>query len=163
MGNSGVNLRAYVYMRMLGRQGMVRVSEFAALNANYLMKRLTDAGFEAAYPSRRASHEFIITLKSEQRRFEVTAMDVAKRLLDFGVHAPTTYFPLLVPECLLIEPTETETREELDHFCDAMREIRREMERDPGKLRSAPHTMPVRRLDDVRAVKQLDIAWKPAP
>ena len=88
-------------------------------------------------------------------------MDVAKRLLDFGVHAPTTYFPLLVPECLLIEPTETETKEELDHFCDAMREIRQEMEREPEKLRSAPHTMPVRRLDDVRAVKQLDIAWKP--
>ena len=161
MGNSGVNLRAYVYMRMLGRQGMVRVSEFAALNANYLMKRLTAAGYEAAYPARRASHEFILTLKNESRLFEVTAMDVAKRLLDFGVHAPTTYFPLLVPECLLIEPTETETKEELDHFCDAMREIRQEMEREPEKLRSAPHTMPVRRLDDVRAVKQLDIAWKP--
>jgi glycine dehydrogenase subunit 2 len=161
MGNSGVNLRAYVYMRMLGRQGMVRVSEFAALNANYLMKRLTAAGYEAAYPARRASHEFIITLRSESRLFEITAMDVAKRLLDFGVHAPTTYFPLLVPECLLIEPTETETKEELDHFCDAMREIRQEMEREPEKLRSAPHTMPVRRLDDVRAVKQLDIAWKP--
>ena len=163
MGNAGVNLRAYIYMRMLGRQGMVRVSEFAALNANYLMKRLTDLGYEAAYPARRASHEFIITLKSESRHFEVTAMDVAKRLLDFGVHAPTTYFPLLVPECLLIEPTETETKEELDHFCAAMREIRREMEQEPEKLRSAPHTMPVRRLDDVRAVKQLDIAWKPAP
>ena len=161
MGNSGVDLRAYVYMRMLGRQGMVRVSEFAALNANYLMKRLTAAGYEAAYPARRASHEFIITLRSESRLFEITAMDVAKRLLDFGVHAPTTYFPLLVPECLLIEPTETETKEELDHFCDAMREIRQEMEREPEKLRSAPHTMPVRRLDDVRAVKQLDIAWKP--
>jgi glycine dehydrogenase subunit 2 len=163
MGNAGVNLRAYVYMRMLGHQGMVRVSEFAALNANYLMKRLTDAGYEAAYPSRRASHEFIITLKSENRRFDITAMDVAKRLLDFGVHAPTTYFPLLVPECLLIEPTETETKEELDHFCDAMREIRQEMQQEPEKLRTAPHTMPVRRLDDVRAVKQLDIAWKPAP
>ena len=163
MGNAGVNLRAYVYMRMLGRRGMVRVAEYAALNANYLMKRLTDLGYEAAYPARRASHEFIITLKSESRRFEVTAMDVAKRLLDFGVHAPTTYFPLLVPECLLIEPTETETKEELDHFCGAMREIRREMEQEPEKLRTAPHTMPVRRLDDVRAVKQLDIAWKPAP
>jgi glycine dehydrogenase subunit 2 len=163
MGNAGVNLRAYVYMRMLGRRGMVRVSEYAALNANYLMKRLTDLGYEAAYPARRASHEFIITLKSESRRFEVTAMDVAKRLLDFGVHAPTTYFPLLVPECLLIEPTETETKEELDHFCGAMQEIRREMEQEPEKLRTAPHTMPVRRLDDVRAVKQLDIAWKPAP
>ena len=160
MGNAGVNLRAYIYMRMLGRQGMVRVAEYAALNANYLLSRLTKEGYEAAYPTRRASHEFIITLRSESRRYEVTAMDVAKRLLDFGVHAPTTYFPLLVPECLLIEPTETETKEELDRFCDAMREIRREMQREPEKLRSAPHTMPVRRLDDVRAVRQLDVAWK---
>ena len=162
MGNAGVNLRAYVYMRMLGREGMVRVAEFAALNANYLMKRLIQTGYEAAYPMRRASHEFIITLKQENRRYQVTAMDVAKRLLDLGFHAPTTYFPLLVPECLLIEPTETETKEELDQFCDAMAVIRREMEREPEKLRSAPHTMPVRRLDDVRAVKQLDLAWKPA-
>ena len=162
MGNAGVNLRAYIYMRMLGREGMVRVAEFATLNANYLMKRLIQAGYEAAYPMRRASHEFIITLKQENRRYQVTAMDVAKRLLDLGFHAPTTYFPLLVPECLLIEPTETETKEELDHFCDAMAVIRREMEQEPEKLRSAPHTMPVRRLDDVRAVKQLDLAWKPA-
>jgi glycine dehydrogenase subunit 2 len=89
-------------------------------------------------------------------------MDVAKRLLDHGFHAPTTYFPLLVPECLLIEPTETEAKEDLDRFCDAMSAIRREMEQDPEKLCSAPHTMPVRRLDDVRAAKQLDLAWKPA-
>src|SRR5579863_481285 len=162
MGNAGVNLRAYIYMRLLGREGMVRVAEFAALNANYLMKRLQAAGFEAAYPTRRASHEFIITLKRENRLYQVTAMDVAKRLLDYGFHAPTTYFPLLVPECLLIEPTETETKEELDHFCDAMIAIRREMEQEPEKLSSAPHTMPVRRLDDVRAAKQLDLAWKPA-
>src|SRR6202034_610662 len=101
MGNSGVNLRAYIYMRMLGREGMVQVAEFAALNANYLMKRLQALGFEAAYPKRRASHEFIITLKQEQKAYHVSAMDVAKRLLDYGFHAPTTYFPLLVPECLL--------------------------------------------------------------
>src|SRR5271155_2275497 len=162
MGNAGVNLRAYVYMRLLGREGMVRVAEFAALNANYLMKRLQAAGFEAAYPMRRASHEFIITLKRENRLYQVTAMDVAKRLLDYGFHAPTTYFPLLVPECLLIEPTETEAKEDLDRFCDAMGAIREEMRDDPGKLSSAPHTMPVRRLDDVRAAKQLDLAWKPA-
>ncbi len=109
-----MNLRAYVYMRLLGREGMARVAEFATLNANYLMKRLQAAGFEAAYPSRRASHEFILTLKSENRLYGVTAMDVAKRLLDHGFHAPTTYFPLLVPECLLIEPTETEAKEDLD-------------------------------------------------
>ena len=163
MGNAGVNLRAYIYMRLLGREGMVRVAEFAALNANYLLQRLQAAGFEAAYPNRRASHEFIITLKRENRVHQVTAMDVAKRLLDYGFHAPTTYFPLLVPECLLIEPTETEAKEDLDRFCDAMIAIRREMEEEPEKLRSAPHTMPVRRLDDVRAAKQLDLAWNPAP
>jgi glycine dehydrogenase subunit 2 len=162
MGNAGVNLRAYIYMRLLGREGMVRVAEFAALNANYLLKRLQAAGFEAAYPTRRASHEFIITLKRENRQYEITAMDVAKRLLDYGFHAPTTYFPLLVPECLLIEPTETEAKEDLDRFCEAMMAIRREMEAEPEKLSSAPHTMPVRRLDDVRAAKQLDLAWKPA-
>jgi glycine dehydrogenase subunit 2 len=162
MGNAGVNLRAYIYMRLLGREGMVRVAEFATLNANYLMKRLQALGFEAAYPKRRASHEFIITLKQENKAYHVTAMDVAKRLLDYGFHAPTTYFPLLVPECLLIEPTETEAKEDLDRFCDAMAAIRREMEHDPEKLCSAPHTMPVRRLDDVRAAKQLDLAWNHA-
>jgi glycine dehydrogenase subunit 2 len=160
MGNAGVNLRAYIYMRLLGREGMVRVAEFAALNANYLMKRLQALGFEAAYPKRRASHEFIITLKQEQKAYHVSAMDVAKRLLDYGFHAPTTYFPLLVPECLLIEPTETEAKEDLDRFCDALASIREEMQHDPEKLASAPHTMPVRRLDDVRAAKQLDLIWK---
>jgi glycine dehydrogenase subunit 2 len=162
MGNAGVNLRAYIYMRLLGREGMVRVAEFAALNANYLMQRLKSSGFEAAYPMRRASHEFIITLKRENKAYQVTAMDVAKRLLDYGIHAPTTYFPLLVPECLLIEPTETETKEELDRFCDAMSAIRAEMTEHPEKLTTAPHTMPVRRLDDVRAAKQLELAWIPA-
>ena len=162
MGNAGVNLRAFIYMRMLGREGMVRVAEYAALNANYLLKRLVAAGFDAAYPDRRASHEFIITLKRQHRDYEVTAMDVAKRLLDHGFHAPTTYFPLLVPECLLIEPTETEAKEDLDRFCDAMIAILQEMQLEPEKLSGAPFTMPVRRLDDVRAAKQLDLAWKPA-
>ena len=162
MGNTGVLLRAYVYMRMLGREGMQRVSEFATLNANYLMARLREAGFELAYPERRASHEFIVTLRKEAREWDVNAMDFAKRLLDYGFHAPTTYFPLLVPECLLIEPTETESKEELDAFVDAMVAIRKEAETEPAKLQGAPWTLPVRRLDDVRAAKQLDLTWKPA-
>jgi glycine cleavage system P protein (glycine dehydrogenase) subunit 2 len=162
MGNAGVLLRAYVYMRMLGRDGMQRVAEFATLNANYMLARLRKAGFDAAYPARRASHEFIITLKRQARELEVTAMDFAKRLLDYGFHAPTTYFPLLVPECLLIEPTETEAREDLDAFVDAMVAIQGEAQSDPAKLKGAPYTLPVRRLDDVRAAKHLDIAWKPA-
>jgi glycine dehydrogenase subunit 2 len=162
MGNTGVLLRAYVYMRMLGRDGMQRVSEFATLNANYLMARLQAAGFEVAYPERRASHEFIVTLRREARDWETNAMDFAKRLLDYGFHAPTTYFPLLVPECLLIEPTETESKEELDAFVDAMIASRKEAETEPAKLQGAPWTLPVRRLDDVRAAKQLDLTWKAA-
>jgi glycine dehydrogenase subunit 2 len=161
MGNAGVLLRAYVYMRMLGREGMSHVGEFATLNANYLMARLRQAGFEAAYPNRRASHEFIITAKKQARELNVTAMDIAKRLLDYGFHAPTTYFPLLVPECLLIEPTETESREALDAFVDAMAHILNEAREDTDLVKGAPHTMPVRRLDDVRAAKQLDLTWKP--
>ena len=162
MGNTGVLLRAYIYMRMLGREGMHRVSEFATLNANYLMARLRDAGFELAYPDRRAGHEFIVTLRHEAREYGTNAMDFAKRLLDYGFHAPTTYFPLLVPECLLIEPTETESKQELDSFVDAMIAIREEAQTDPAKLKGAPYTLPVRRLDDVRAAKQLDLAWKGA-
>jgi glycine dehydrogenase subunit 2 len=160
MGNAGVLLRAYVYMRMLGRAGMQRVAEYAALNANYMLARLQQAGFDAAYPGRRASHEFIITLKRQAKQLGVNAMDFAKRLLDHGYHAPTTYFPLLVPECLLIEPTETEAKEELDGFIEAMIAIQREAEQDPAKVKGAPYTLPVRRLDDVRAAKQLDLTYQ---
>ena len=161
MGNAGVLLRAYIYMRMLGRTGMSAVGDYATLNANYLLTRLQQAGFEAAYPQRRASHEFIITLKREARELDVNAMDFAKRLLDHGFHAPTTYCPLIVPECLLIEPTETESREVLDAFADAMIRIEREAREEPEYLKGAPHSLPVRRLDDVRAAKQLDLTWKP--
>ena len=160
MGNAGVLIRAYVYARMLGRRGMQRVAEFSTLNANYLQARLRQAGFELAYPGRRASHEFIVTLKPQARHLGVTAMDFAKRLLDYGYHAPTTYFPLLVPECLLIEPTETESKEELDGFVEAMIAIEREAESDPEKLKGAPYTTPVRRLDDVRAARHLDLRWQ---
>jgi glycine dehydrogenase subunit 2 len=161
MGNAGVLLRAYVYLRMLGRAGLRQVADHATLNANYLLARLRAAGFDPAYPRRRASHEFIVTLKRQARELEVTAMDFAKRLLDFGLHAPTTYFPLLVPECLLIEPTETESKETLDAFAEAMIRIQREAEQEPEHVRSAPHNMSVRRLDDVRAARELDLTWKP--
>ena len=159
-GNAGVLLRAYVYARMLGREGMRRVADYATLNANYMLKRLMDEGFEAAYPERRATHEFIITLRKEARELGVKAMDIAKRLLDYGHHAPTTYFPLLVPECFLIEPTETESLEVLDSFIDAMVKIRAEAMDDPDKLLGAPYSLPVRRLDDVRAARELDIRWQ---
>ncbi|NQV85779.1 MAG: aminomethyl-transferring glycine dehydrogenase subunit GcvPB, partial [Woeseiaceae bacterium] len=160
MGNAGVLLRAYVYMRMLGRAGMERVSEYATLNANYLAARLRDAGFELAFPTRRASHEFIVTMKREAKMLNLTAMDIAKALLDKNYHAPTTYFPLLVPECLLIEPTETESKETLDNFVTAMIEIATAAKQGT-QFKDAPYTMPVRRLDDVKAARQLDLAYRP--
>ena len=160
-GNAGVLLRAWVYARMLGREGMIRVAEYATLNANYMAARLRDAGFRLAYPERRATHEFIVTLKEQAKELRVNAMDFAKRLLDYGYHAPTTYFPLLVPECFLIEPTETEAREELDGFIEAMMAIQKEAETEPDTVKSAPHSLPVRRLDDVRAARELDLRWTP--
>ena len=159
MGNTGVLMRAYIYARLLGRDGMTRVAEYATLNSNYLMARLKDAGFEVAFPDRRASHEFIVTLKREKSQFGVTAADFAKRLLDYGFHAPTIYFPLLVPECFLIEPTETESRETLDAFVEAMVAIREEARADPETLRQAPTSLPARRFDEVAAAKRLDLAY----
>ncbi len=161
MGNAGIMLRAYVYARLLGRAGMERVAEYATLNANYLAARLQQAGFELAYPDRRATHEFIVTLKRQAREAGVNAMDFAKRLLDYGYHAPTTYFPLLVPECLLIEPTETEPKEALDGFADAMSRIEQEAKTRPEYVHGAPYTTPVRRLDDVRAARELNLIWSP--
>jgi glycine dehydrogenase subunit 2 len=160
MGNSGVLLRAYVYMRMVGRDGMRRLAEYATLNANYLQARLREAGFELAFPERRASHEFIVTMKHEARSLDLTAMDLAKALLDHNYHAPTTYFPLLVPECLLIEPTETESKETLDNFVAAMTTIANEA-KSGTSFKEAPYSMPVRRLDDVKAARQLDLAFRP--
>ncbi len=159
MGNAGVLLRAYIYARMLGKQGMRRVADYCTLNANYLMKRLKDEGFELAFDNRRATHEFIVTMKKQARELDATAMDFAKRLLDYGYHAPTTYFPLLVPECLLIEPTETESKQELDGFVDAMVKIQKEAESDVSILKQAPCHLPVRRLDDVKAARELDLKW----
>jgi glycine dehydrogenase subunit 2 len=159
LGNVGVLLRAYAYARMLGGSGMRRVGEFATLNANYLMTELRKAGFEVAFPGRRASHEFIVTLKRLKADTGVTAMDVAKRLLDKGFHAPTTYFPQLVPECLLIEPSETESKQTLDAFVRAMKTILEEAHAQPETVKTAPHTTPVRRLDDVKAARELDLRW----
>ena len=160
MGNSGVLLRAYVYMRMVGHDGMRRLAEYATLNANYLQVKLREAGFQLAFPERRASHEFIVTMKREARSFDLTAMDIAKALLDHNYHAPTTYFPLLVPECLLIEPTETESKETLDNFVAAMITIAEEA-KSGTSFKEAPYSMPVRRLDDVKAARQLDLAFRP--
>ena len=160
MGNAGILLRAYFYARLLGKEGLHRAAEFATINANYILARLKAAGFTLAYPTRRASHEFIITLKKEDKALHISALDFAKRLLDYGFHAPTMYFPLLVPECLLIEPTETESKDTLDAFVDAMIQIMHEARTNPALVTSAPHTLPVRRLDEVKAARELDLVYK---
>jgi glycine dehydrogenase subunit 2 len=160
MGNAGILLRAYAYIRLLGKEGLHRVAEFATLNANYLMVRLKKAGFTLAFPNRRASHEFIITITPELKKYSINAMDVAKRLLDYGFHAPTVYFPLLIPECLLIEPTETESKETLDDFVEALIKILKEAQTHPDLLHNAPMTLPVKRLDEVKAARELNLKWE---
>ncbi|MAZ45745.1 MAG: glycine dehydrogenase (aminomethyl-transferring) [Gammaproteobacteria bacterium] len=162
MGNAGILLRALSYGLMLGQEGLRRVGEYATLNANYLSSRLANEGFDLAYPERRATHEFVVTFANIARSEGITAMDIAKRLLDYGVHAPTTYFPLLIPECFLIEPTETETKAELDAFISALATISQEVIDQPEMVKAAPHSTPVKRLDDVRAARDLDLVWKPS-
>lgn len=157
MGNANVLMRAHTYLRLLGKTGAKRVSQFATLNANYLMKQLEKVGYTLAFPTRRASHEFIITAKPLMQKTGVNALDIAKRLLDFGIYAPTIYFPLLISECLLIEPTETENKQTLDRFVEVMKIIYEEAHADPHKLKHAPYTTPVGRLDEVRAARELEI------
>lgn len=159
MGNTGILLRAYFYIRLVGQEGLERISEHAVLNANYLLARLSQLGYTPAYPKRRASHEFLLTLKHEKKTYDISAMDLAKRLLDCGVHAPTTYFPIMVPECLLIEPTETECKETLDEFVSIMHTVLQEAKTDPQLLKNAPHHLPVRRLDDVKAARELHVNY----
>jgi len=161
MGNAGVLIRAYVYARLLGREGMQRVAEYSTLNSNYLMAKLAQAGFDMALPTRRGTHEFILTLKRQAKELGVTAMDYAKRLLDYGFHAPTTYFPLIVPECLLIEPTESESKQVLDKYVEAMIKIDQEANENPELVKGAPYSLPVRRLDDVKAAREINVAWQP--
>jgi glycine dehydrogenase subunit 2 len=160
MGNIGVLLRAYVYIKLLGGAGLSRVGDYATLNANYLMVRLKEAGFTIQFPKRRTSHEFIVTLAPVTKQYGITANDFAKRLLDYGFHAPTIYFPLLVPECLLIEPTETESLETMDRFVDAMVAILDEAKINSALVKAAPHTMPVKRLDAVKAARELNAVWR---
>ncbi len=159
MGNVGILLRAYFYICLLGKEGLLRVSQYATLNANYLLNALTRIGFTPAYPHRLASHEFILTLAKQKQQFGIQAMDVAKRLLDFHCHAPTTYFPLLVPECLLIEPTETECKSELDQFVAAMQQILHEAQTNPSMLKQAPLSLTLKRLDEVKAARELDLNY----
>jgi glycine dehydrogenase subunit 2 len=150
-GPFGVFVRSYAYMRMYGPR-LREMSETAVLNANYVLARLKDA-YELQF-DRLCMHEFVLSARALKRGYGITALDVAKRLMDYGFHPPTIYFPLIVPEALMIEPTETETKETLDAFCDAMLAIAREAAENPQLLKDAPHDRPVRRLDEVRAAKR---------
>lgn len=155
-GNFANMVRAYTYIRHLGPIGLRRVSENAVLNANYLMSLLKD-NFELPY-GEICQHEFVLSGKGQKKR-GVRVTDIAKRLLDYGFHSPTIYFPLIVPEAIMIEPTETESRETLDRFAAAMLEIDKEIDSDPEKVRNAPHNTPVRRLDEVKATRMLDVCF----
>ncbi|MBX7257652.1 MAG: aminomethyl-transferring glycine dehydrogenase subunit GcvPB [Candidatus Hydrogenedentes bacterium] len=154
-GNFMMAVRAYAYMRHLGKEGLPEVAEVAVLNANYVWSRLKDA-FEPAF-SARFMHECVFTATPQAKK-GVRALDIAKALLDLGFHAPTVYFPLTVKESLMIEPTETESKETLDAFCDAMLEIANMIDSNPDALHQAPVTTPVGRLDEVRAARQLNCA-----
>ncbi len=157
-GNFLVLVRAYTYIRFNGPDGLRRVSESAVLNANYLMHALKDL-FTLPF-DRTCMHEFVLSANQQKAR-GVTAMDIAKRLLDFGMYAPTVYFPLIVPEAVMIEPTETETRETLDRFIAVMRQIDQESRENPELVTHAPHTTPVGRLDQTLAARKPRLRWSP--
>jgi glycine dehydrogenase subunit 2 len=155
-GNFGVFVRAYAYICSVGGDGLRDVSETAVLNANYLRARLAEDGVAEYLPiafDRMCMHEFVLSGRGAKEQLGIKTLDIAKRLLDHGVHPPTVYFPLLVDEALMIEPTETETKETLDAFADALRSILEEAAQDPEIARNAPYSTPVRRLDEARAAK----------
>jgi glycine dehydrogenase subunit 2 len=148
-GNTGVLVRAYSYIRTHGPEGLRRVAENAVLNANYLLSQLADV--LPVPQGKRCMHEFVATAADLKKSRGISAMDLAKRLLDYGMHAPTVYFPLTVKEAVMIEPTETESKETLDAFAAAVKEIVRE---HPDQLHHAPHTTPISRPDEVRAARE---------
>jgi glycine dehydrogenase subunit 2 len=156
-GPFGVFVRSYAFIRAYG-PALREMSEVAVLNANYMLARLRDT-YELPF-DRLCMHEFVLSARNLKRDRGVTALDVAKRLMDFKFHPPTIYFPLIVPEALMIEPTETEPRETLDAFCDAMLEIAREASDNPSVLKEAPHSRPVRRLDEVKAAKRAIVRYR---
>jgi glycine dehydrogenase subunit 2 len=156
-GNFGVFVRSYAYILSLGADGLAEASETAVLNANYLKAHLAEGRAGKYVPvafDRHCMHEFVLSGKPMKRELGIATLDLAKRLLDFGFHPPTVYFPLLVDEALMVEPTETETKESLDAFAEAIEAILAEAETDPEKAKQAPYTTPVRRLDEVKATRQ---------
>src|SRR5436309_2064873 len=164
-GNYGCFVRSYAYIRSLGAEGLKDASQNAVLNANYLLARLRELGVAEHLPlafGELCMHEFVLSGGPMKRELKIKTLDLAKRLLDHGFHPPTVYFPLLVDEALLVEPTETETKETLDAFADAIAEILREAAGDPEVARQAPYTTPVRRLDEAGAAKRPVIRWRPS-
>jgi glycine dehydrogenase subunit 2 len=156
-GPFGVFVRSYAFIRSYG-PALRQMSEAAVLNANYMLARLRDV-YELPF-DRLCMHEFVLSARTLRREHGITALDVAKRLMDYGFHPPTIYFPLIVPEALMIEPTETEAMETLDAFSDAMLEIARDAAENPGLLKEAPHHRPVRRLDEVKAAKRAIVRYR---
>ncbi|MEO0562907.1 MAG: hypothetical protein AAF125_12425 [Chloroflexota bacterium] len=154
-----MHIRAYTYIRIHGAQGIKDISRYAVLNANYVRVSLRDH-YTVPY-DRHCAHEFVIEGRWKDVE-DIHALDISKRLMDYGIHPPTNYFPLIVPEALLIEPTETEDKVTLDHFIAVMKQIADEAHSDPDLLHDAPHTMPVKRLDEVRAAKELVLCCAPA-
>ena len=163
-GNFGVLVRALTYIRSLGAEGLRAISENAVINANYVQARLRDAPGRAGYNlpyDRACMHEVVFAPpKAGQRAKRVKTLDVAKRLIDYGFHPPTIYFPLIVDEALMVEPTESEGKEALDAFCEAMLAIAREAEEDPDLLRDAPHEAPLRSLDEATAARRPVLRWQ---
>jgi glycine dehydrogenase subunit 2 len=159
MGNFGVLVRAYTYIRTYGPDGLLHVSQSAILNANYLRHKLSE-DYEIAFPLM-CQHEFVATAERQKEESGVTALDIAKRLLDFGMYAPTVYFPLIVHEAMMIEPTETETRETLDEFIHVMHQIAEEARTNPEIVKTAPHNTPVGRLDQALAARKPNLRWQP--
>lgn len=156
-GNFGINLRAFVYIRSNGPEGLLRVSQEAVLNANYMMRKLAPY-YDLPY-DRICKHEFVLSGR-RQKKLGVRTLDMAKRLLDFGYHPPTVYFPLIVEECMMIEPTETESKETLDQFIEAMIQIAKEAEEDPTIILEAPHHTVITRLDEVAAARKPILRYK---
>ena len=159
VGNTGVLVRAYTYIRAHGGSGLREVSEDAVLAANYLRHRLSGA-YDLPHGGRPCKHEFVASAASLKKRTGVRTLDIAKRLIDYGFHPPTIYFPLIVEEAMLIEPTETESLETLDAFAEALIAIAAEAESSPDVVREAPHTAPVRRLDEATAARQPNLRWR---
>jgi glycine dehydrogenase subunit 2 len=159
-GNINVIVRAYAYILSLGAKGLKEVAEKAVANANYMMNKLKPY-YWLPY-DRPCQHEFVISAKWQKEKYGVKALDIAKRLIDYGFHPPTIYFPLIIEEALMIEPTETESRATLDAFCEAMIKIAQECETDPALVKFAPYTTPVRRLDEVKAAKEPNLRWSGA-